>query len=55
MLDDPPALFLAWNERARAIRRNFRIVQDPARDPADPVYTIWKWTANEEPRLSLNK
>ena len=23
LLDDPPALFLAWNERARAVRREF--------------------------------
>lgn len=43
LLDDPPALFLTWNERSRAIRRNFQIVQDVAHDPADPVYTIWKW------------
>jgi peptide/nickel transport system substrate-binding protein len=55
MLDDPPALFLAWNERTRAIRRNFRIVQDPVRDPADPVYTIWKWTTNEAPSISMNR
>ena len=43
LLDDPPALFLAWNERSRAVRRNFRVVQDAGRDPVDPVYTIWRW------------
>ena len=33
LLDDPPALFLAWNERARAVRRRFQVVQEPDRDP----------------------
>jgi peptide/nickel transport system substrate-binding protein len=53
LLDDPPALFLTWNERSRAVRRDFQIVQDPRRDPEDPVYTIWRWTAAPEPRLAL--
>jgi peptide/nickel transport system substrate-binding protein len=44
LLNDPPGLFIAWNERARAVRREFRIVQDPRQDPADPIYTIWRWT-----------
>ena len=42
-LDDPPGLFIAWNERARAVRRDFRIVQDVQSDPADPIYSIWRW------------
>jgi ABC-type transport system substrate-binding protein len=45
LLDDPPALFLAWNERSRAVRRDFQIEQDPVRDPADPIYSIWRWSA----------
>jgi len=53
LLDDPPALFLAWDERSRAVRRSFEIVQDPVRDPADPVYTIWRWRPVPEPRLAL--
>ena len=53
LVDDPPALFLAWNERSRAVRRDFQVVQDPQRDPADPVYTIWRWTNVPEPRLAL--
>ncbi len=53
LLDDPPALFLAWNERSRAVRRDFEIVQDPVRDPADPVYTITRWRPGPEPRLAL--
>jgi len=41
MLDDPPALFLAWSERARAINRRFDIPQEPGRDP---LSTLWRWT-----------
>jgi peptide/nickel transport system substrate-binding protein len=40
LLEDPPALFLAWNQRARAVRRNFRI----AESGRDPLFTIWQWT-----------
>lgn len=39
-LDDPPALFLAWNERARAVRRDFDIPKEPGRDP---LLTLWRW------------
>jgi peptide/nickel transport system substrate-binding protein len=45
LLEDPPALFLVWGERARAIRRNFRIVDAPGRDP---LHTIRQWTENTE-------
>jgi peptide/nickel transport system substrate-binding protein len=55
LLDDPPALFLAWNERSRAVRRDFQIVQDPLHDPADPIYSMWRWTATSGPRLALAK
>jgi peptide/nickel transport system substrate-binding protein len=41
MLDDPPALFLAWSERARVVRRGFHVVQDPGRDP---ISSLWRWT-----------
>jgi peptide/nickel transport system substrate-binding protein len=40
-LEDPPALFLAWNERARAVRREFVIPNDTGRDP---VLSLWQWT-----------
>jgi ABC-type transport system substrate-binding protein len=53
LLDDPPALFLAWNERSRAVRRDFQIVQDPRRDPSDPVYSMWRWTTEPEPTVAL--
>lgn len=40
MLNDPPALFLAWNARARAIRRSF-VIPDSG---GDPLFSLWRWT-----------
>ena len=51
-LDDPPALFLAWNERARAIRREFRVYQEGGRDP---LATLWRWTPTELPQLAAQQ
>jgi len=45
-LDDPPAVFLAWSERARVVRREFRVVQEPGRDP---ISTLWRWTPSSTP------
>lgn len=45
LLEDPPALFLIWNERARAVTRQFRIAEEPGRDP---LHTIWQWTENTD-------
>ena len=44
-IDDPPALFLVWNERTRAFRRDFEAVLPKDRDP---LYTIWQWTENTD-------
>ena len=41
LLDDPPAVFLVWTDRARAVRRQFNVVSEPGRDP---LFTIWRWT-----------
>lgn len=41
MHDDPPALFLAWSQRARAIRRVYDFPQEPG---SDPMFTLWRWT-----------
>jgi peptide/nickel transport system substrate-binding protein len=50
MLEDPPALFLAWNQRARAVSNRFRVAGEPGRDP---LLTIWQWTENSDrPRVS---
>ena len=43
-LDDPPALFLAWSQRARAVNRRFQVVESPR----DPLFTIWQWTENTD-------
>ena len=40
-LDDPPALFLAWTQGSRAVRRQFTVVEEAGRDP---LYTVWRWT-----------
>jgi peptide/nickel transport system substrate-binding protein len=44
LLEDPPALFLAWTQRSRAVRRNFRV----AESAGDPLFTIWQWTENTD-------
>ena len=38
-LDDPPALFLTWNEHARATRRQFVVPGETG----DPVLSLWRW------------
>jgi peptide/nickel transport system substrate-binding protein len=52
LLDDPPALFLAWDDRSRAFRRQFDIAQDIDR-PVDPVYTIWRWRPVVGPQVAV--
>jgi ABC-type transport system substrate-binding protein len=44
LLEDPPALFLAWDQRSRAVRRNFRV----AESGGDPLFTIWQWAENTD-------
>lgn len=44
-MQDPPALFLVWNERGRAVNSRFRVVNDAGRDP---LHTIWQWTENTD-------
>ncbi|MBI2829146.1 MAG: ABC transporter substrate-binding protein [Acidobacteria bacterium] len=51
LLEDPPALFLAWNQRARAVRRNFRV----AESGGDPLFTIWQWTENPDRQAVLTR
>jgi peptide/nickel transport system substrate-binding protein len=46
LLDDPPALFLAWGMRTRAVRRTLRIPAEPGRDPM--VY-LWRATRPAPP------
>ncbi len=41
MHDDPPALFLAWSARARAISSEYEFPQE---EGVDPMFTLWRWT-----------
>jgi peptide/nickel transport system substrate-binding protein len=38
--DDPPAIFLAWQETTRAISANFSV---PVEENRDVMSTIWRW------------
>jgi peptide/nickel transport system substrate-binding protein len=49
LLDDPPALFLLWNERMRAISRRFDV---PATSGRDPLLTLWQWTPRKQEPLT---
>jgi peptide/nickel transport system substrate-binding protein len=49
LYDDPPALFVAWDTRTRAIHRRFVL---PA-DERDPMWALWKWTVAREPAVAL--
>src|SRR5207302_164031 len=33
MMDDPPALFLAWSQKSRVISRRVKLPNEPGRDP----------------------
>ena len=39
---NPPAIFLAWNERARTVRGDFRI---DVQEGVDPLPRLWQWGA----------
>jgi ABC-type transport system substrate-binding protein len=41
-IDDPPAIFLAWIERARAVSKRFRVVTDPGRPDVLGTMRLWK-------------
>jgi peptide/nickel transport system substrate-binding protein len=44
--DDPPAVFLAWEERVRAVNRAFHVPpQEPGRDV---IYGLWRWRPAEQ-------
>jgi peptide/nickel transport system substrate-binding protein len=43
VVDDPPAVFLAWGERARAVSRRFDVAAEPGRDIL-PTLRLWRPT-----------
>jgi peptide/nickel transport system substrate-binding protein len=52
MTDDPPAIFLAWQDRTRAVRRTFQVEQETGRDP---IFTLWHWHADRSGRVASNR
>lgn len=49
LLEDPPALFLAWGRRTRAVSRRFNV---PIEAGQDPVSTFWRWTPDTAVRTT---
>lgn len=49
LLEDPPALFLAWTQRTRAVNRRFNVHVDTSRDP---MPNILHWTVNDGNRTT---
>jgi peptide/nickel transport system substrate-binding protein len=45
IVDDPPAIFLAWSERARAISTAFDVQVETGRDPVSTL-RLWRPVAN---------
>ena len=41
VVKDPPAIFLAWGERARAVNRRFDVAAEPGRDIL-PTLRLWR-------------
>jgi peptide/nickel transport system substrate-binding protein len=43
IVDDPPAIFLAWGERLRAVSTRFEVPSEPGRDILSaPVLRLWR-------------
>ena len=45
VVDDPPAVFLAWGERARAVNRRFEVAAERDRDPLTTL-RLWRPTTD---------
>jgi ABC-type transport system substrate-binding protein len=41
IIDDPPAIFLAWSERARAVSTRFEVPVEPGRDVLSTL-RLWR-------------
>ena len=46
IVDDPPAIFLAWSERARAVSTRFEVPVEPNRDVLS-ILRLWKPAASD--------
>jgi len=47
MIDDPPAIFLAWSQRARAVSARFEVPVEPGRDVLCTL-RLWRPTADKQ-------
>jgi peptide/nickel transport system substrate-binding protein len=47
MIDDPPAIFLAWSRRARAVSAHFDVSVEPGRDVLSTV-RLWRSAADKQ-------
>jgi hypothetical protein len=47
IIDDPPAIFLAWGERLRAVSTRFEVPSEPGRDVLSaPLLRLWRPVAD---------
>jgi len=46
MIDDPPAIFLAWSQRARAVSTRFEVPVEPGRDVLGTL-RLWRPAADK--------
>jgi ABC-type transport system substrate-binding protein len=46
IIDDPPAIFLAWSERARAVSARFEVPAEPGRDILSTL-RLWRPVADK--------
>jgi peptide/nickel transport system substrate-binding protein len=47
MIDDPPAIFLAWSQRARAVSTRFEVPVEPGRDVLGTL-RLWRRSADKQ-------
>jgi len=47
MIDDPPAIFLAWSQRARAVSTRFEVPVEPGRDVLGTL-RLWRPAADKQ-------
>ncbi len=47
VIEDPPAIFLAWRERARAVSRRFEVPSEPGDDVLSTLH-LWKPRTEEQ-------
>jgi peptide/nickel transport system substrate-binding protein len=47
MIDDPPAIFLAWSQRARAVSTRFEVPAEPGRDVLSTL-RLWRPAADKQ-------